>query len=92
MMRENIINFQTPNYIKLDLYLSQKTFGLDATSPKNLYLPLIFRKRLSGFFQKNTFLKSVDQAEENELYLGSLVTLVKFQTFSYFLVASRTES
>ena len=42
-------------------------------------------------FLKNTFLKSVDQTEKNELWLGFLIKLLKFQTFSYFLVASRTE-
>ena len=43
-------------------------------------------------FSKMTFLKSVDQAEKNELLVGFLVKLLKFQIFSYFLLASRTES
>ena len=42
-------------------------------------------------FSKITILNSGDQAEKNELLLGFLVKLLKFQTFSYFLVASRTE-
>ena len=66
----------------IHLALARTSLDVDGT--------LNFWRGLVDFFKKY-ILKLVDQAEKNELKLGSLVKLVKFQTFSYFLAASRTE-
>ena len=65
-------------------------FGL--SDLENDLLTSTTSKGAQGIFSKNTFFKSVHQAEKNELYLGFLVKLLKLQIFSYFLVASRTQS
>ena len=55
--------------------------------PQKWPLDLEVLGRGSVNFFKKYILKSVNQAEENELLLGFLVKLLKFQIFSYFLVA-----
>ena len=90
--RSNSLEIQNDENSKSKLVKTRWNPKFGLSDLKNDLLTSTTSEEAQWIFSKNRFFKSVDQAEENELWLGSLVKLVKFQTFSYFLAASRTES